>query len=39
MSTTAVTTASATLTNLQTAYNGESNAHFRYLEFAVKADA
>lgn len=37
--TTAVKTAPATLTNLQTAYNGESNAHFRYLEFATKAEA
>ena len=39
MSTTAVKTASATLANLQTAYNGESNAHARYIEFARKADA
>lgn len=39
MSTAAVKTTSATLTNLQTAYNGESNAHVRYLEFAIKADA
>ncbi len=39
MSTSAVKTTSATLTNLQTAYNGESNAHVRYLEFAQKADA
>ncbi len=29
----------ATLANLQTAYNGESNAHARYLAFAKKADA
>lgn len=28
-----------TLANLQTAYNGESNAHARYLAFATKADA
>jgi rubrerythrin len=28
----------ATLTNLQTAFNGESNAHARYLAFARKAD-
>jgi rubrerythrin len=27
-----------TLTNLQTAFNGESNAHARYLAFAKKAD-
>ena len=27
-----------TLENLQTAFNGESNAHARYLAFAVKAD-
>ena len=39
MSTVAVKTTSATLVNLQTAYNGESNAHVRYLEFAKKADA
>ncbi len=38
MSTVAVKTTSATLANLQTAYNGESNAHVRYLEFAKKAD-
>ncbi len=31
--------ASTTLQNLQTAYNGESNAHARYLAFAKKADA
>lgn len=30
--------ASTTLDNLQTAYNGESNAHARYLAFAEKAD-
>jgi len=29
---------SATLKNLQAAYNGESNAHVRYLAFAKKAD-
>jgi rubrerythrin len=28
-----------TIENLQAAYNGESNAHARYLEFAKKADA
>ena len=39
MSTAAVNTASATLANLQAAYNGESNAHARYIEFARKADA
>lgn len=39
MSTAAVKTKPATLTNLQAAYNGESNAHVRYLEFALKADA
>lgn len=32
-------TASTTLQNLQTAFNGESNAHARYLAFAQKADA
>lgn len=31
--------ATSTLDNLQTAYNGESNAHARYLAFAKKADA
>jgi rubrerythrin len=31
--------AAATLDNLQAAYNGESNAHARYLAFAQKADA
>ena len=31
-------TTSKVLDNLQTAYNGESNAHARYLEFATKAD-
>lgn len=30
--------ASTTLENLQTAYNGESNAHVRYLAFAKQAD-
>lgn len=30
--------AATTLDNLQTAYNGESNAHARYLAFAQKAD-
>lgn len=30
---------SKTLDNLQAAFNGESNAHARYLEFAKKADA
>ena len=39
MSTAAIKTASATLANLQTAYNGERNAHARYIEFARKADA
>lgn len=39
MSTTTVKTTSATLANLQTAFNGESNARARYLEFAKKADA
>lgn len=37
-----ITTASAssrTLQNLQTAFNGESNAHARYLAFAQKADS
>ena len=29
---------STVLDNLQTAFNGESNAHARYLEFATKAD-
>lgn len=29
---------SSTLANLQTAYNGESNAHIRYLSFAERAD-
>ncbi|MDT8070281.1 MAG: ferritin family protein [Terriglobia bacterium] len=29
----------ATLANLQTAFNGESNAHARYLAFSKKADA
>lgn len=28
-----------TIANLQAAYNGESNAHARYIEFAKKADA
>jgi rubrerythrin len=31
--------ATTTLDNLQTAYNGESNAHARYIAFAAKADA
>jgi rubrerythrin len=31
--------AGTTLDNLQTAYNGESNAHARYVAFAAKADA
>jgi rubrerythrin len=31
-------TGDRTLENLQTAFNGESNAHARYLAFAVKAD-
>ncbi|HLO01230.1 MAG TPA: rubrerythrin family protein [Pyrinomonadaceae bacterium] len=31
--------ATETLNNLQTAYDGESNAHARYLAFAQKADA
>ncbi len=30
--------AASTLDNLQTAYNGESNAHARYLAFAARAD-
>ena len=30
--------AKLTLQNLQTAFNGESNAHARYLAFAEKAD-
>ena len=32
------TCASTTLENLQTAYNGENNAHARYLAFAKQAD-
>lgn len=32
-------TGTTTLDNLMTAYNGESNAHARYLAFAEKADA
>jgi rubrerythrin len=32
-------TETSTLDNLQAAYNGESNAHARYLAFAAKADA
>jgi rubrerythrin len=32
------TTNATTLDNLQTAFNGESNAHARYTAFAVKAD-
>ncbi len=39
MSTAAVKTTPATLTNLQAAFNGESNARARYLDFANKADA
>lgn len=35
---TAAATAPKTLDNLQTAYNGESNANAKYLEFAKKAD-
>lgn len=35
----ATPTPSKTLDNLQAAFNGESNAHARYLEFAKKADA
>lgn len=35
----APTTPKSTLDNLQAAFNGESNAHARYLEFAKKADA
>ena len=31
-------TASTTLQNMQTAFNGESNAHLRYLAFAEQAD-
>lgn len=31
-------TAATTLENLQAAYNGESNAHARYLAFAARAD-
>lgn len=30
--------ATTTLANLQAAFNGESNAHARYLAFAEKAD-
>ncbi len=33
------TAKATTLANLQTAFNGESNAHARYLAFAKKADA
>src|ERR1035441_9669706 len=33
-----VTTSATTLDNLQTAFNGESNANARYLTFAKKAD-
>jgi len=33
-----VTVANRTLANLQAAYNGESNAHVRYLAFAIRAD-
>jgi rubrerythrin len=35
----ATETASKTLQNLQSAYNGESNAHAKYLEFAKQADS
>lgn len=35
---TAVSESTSTLDNLQAAYNGESNAHARYLTFARKAD-
>ncbi len=35
---TAVSESTSTLDNLQAAYNGESNAHARYLAFARKAD-
>jgi rubrerythrin len=38
LSTEATAATSKTLDNLQTAYNGESNAHARYLAFAEKAD-
>ena len=38
MSLTAVKTATATLANLQAAFNGESNANERYIQFARKAD-
>src|SRR5579863_6296946 len=34
-----VAEATATLANLKDAFNGESNAHARYLSFAAKADA
>lgn len=34
----AAATATTTLQNLQTAFNGESNAHARYVAFAEKAD-
>lgn len=34
-----VNTPNKTLDNLQAAFNGESNAHARYLEFAKKADS
>ena len=37
-STASVTTTTTTLDNLQTAFNGESNANSRYLVFAKKAD-
>ena len=39
MSTAGVKITSATLSNLQAAFNGESNAHARYRDFAAKADA
>lgn len=35
----AAETSTKTLQNLQTAYNGESNAHAKYLEFAKQADS
>ena len=38
MSTTVVKTTTATLANLQAAFNGESNANERYIQFARKAD-
>ncbi|HET9100216.1 MAG TPA: rubrerythrin family protein [Acidobacteriaceae bacterium] len=38
VSTAAGATAGTTLQNMQTAFNGESNAHMRYLAFAEQAD-